>query len=87
MQQPIRSRHLTKKFLLALPDGVYLVSGVGDAPGQPAFGETVSPLRGREAQWQRILSARVNNRSCEVFQSPADYMKFSLEIKYRRERN
>lgn len=72
---------------MSLPEGLYLVSGVGDAPGQPAFGETVSAIMEREAQWQRILNARINNRLCDVFQSSANYMKYTLAIRYRRERN
>jgi hypothetical protein len=87
MEQPIMSGPMTKKFLMGLPEGVYLVSGVGEAPGQPAFAEIVAPLAERGAQSQRILSARFNNRSCEVFRRPADYIRFSLEIKYRRELN
>lgn len=81
------SGRLTKKFFMSLPEGLYLVSGVGDAPGQPAFGETVSAIMEREAQWQRILNARINNRLCDVFQSSANYMKYTLAIRYRRERN
>lgn len=81
------SGRLTKEFLITLREGVYLASGVGEAPGQPAFGEIVPALAAREAQWQRILRASVNNRSCAVFHSPADYMKFSLVIAYGRELN
>ena len=36
------------------------------------------PLIEREAQWQRIIGAYVNNRNCNVFQNPVDYIEYSL---------
>lgn len=44
------------------------------------FAETTRLLRGRAAQWQAIVAARANHRLCHVFEKPADYLAFSLEI-------
>ena len=81
------SGRLTKRFLFSLPDGLYLVSNVMEAPGQPMFAETVAPISGRTAQWQRILKAAANSRTCHVFADPAEFIKFSLNIPFARDRN
>jgi hypothetical protein len=78
---------LTKQFIFSLPEGLYLVSNVMEAPSQPLFAETVRPTKDRAAQWQAIVAARANHRHCHVFDHPADFLAFSLEIPYARERN
>ena len=47
---PVLGERLTKSFFMGLPTGLYLASGVGHAPGQPCFAETVAPVEGRNAQ-------------------------------------
>ena len=69
MKHPIERGKLTKKFLMELPVGVYLASGVGVMPGQPSFAESIVPVSDREDQWRRIVDARVNGRACTVFQN------------------
>ena len=86
-KQPILSGNLTKKFLLSLAAGDYLVSNVGEAPGQPMFAQTIKSKEQREAQWKDIVAARANGRLCHVFNSAKDYVAFSLEIPFSRERN
>lgn len=66
---------LTKKFLMKIPDGLYLVSNLVDNKAKSIFIEKVSPLSEREAQWKRILSASVNQRKCHVFKTEEDYEK------------
>ena len=87
MKNPSIAGKLSKRFLLGLPEGVYLVSNVMDAPGQPIFAQTVVPVSQRLAQWQAIVDAGVNHRLCHVFKHPADYLTMSLEVPYPHERN
>ena len=87
MIQPLYCERLTKKFFLALPEGVYLASNVALMPGQPIFAETAAPLGEREAQWKRIVAVRVNNQLCNVFQTPDDYMRYALEVRFPHELN
>jgi hypothetical protein len=51
------------------------------------FAQKVAPMPDRPAQWEAILAARANNRRCHVFEDPADFMSFSLEVPYPHERN
>ena len=85
--QPVQSGQLTKRFLMSLPAGLYLVSGVGEAPGQPSFAEAIAPREEREAQWRRILEAVANGRLCNVFKSENDFHTCSLQVRYPRDRN
>jgi hypothetical protein len=70
---PLKDERLSKRLLMGLPDGVFLVSGVGESPWEPTFAEDVAPVNQREEQWKRILQARVNHRNCTVFKSRSDY--------------
>jgi hypothetical protein len=72
---------------MSLTPGVYLTSNVALMPGQPIFAETVAPPEEREAQWKRIVAVRVNNQLCNVFQTPEDYMRYGLEVRFPNERN
>ncbi len=87
MIRPHYSERLTKKFFLSLPCGVYLTSNLALTPGQPIFAEPVAPLDEREAQWKRIVAVRVNNQLCNVFRTPRDFIRDSLEVRFPRERN
>ena len=81
------SGKLTKAFLFSLQEGVYLVSNVMLAPGQPLFAETTQPEQKRSEQWQRIKTARADGRTCHVFNDPADFMDFYLQIPVPYTRN
>lgn len=71
--KPMIRTPLTKRFLFQLEEGLYLVSNTLVAAGQPSFSEVVSPLKMREAQWQRVKAAGANGRLCDVFSSVAEY--------------
>ena len=75
---PIRQR-LTKKLLMKLPTGAFLVSNcysrVGPDMVTPVFAETVAPLDDREWQWQRIREAGANGRTCEVHNTSEEYKR------------
>jgi hypothetical protein len=74
-KQPLQSGKLTRRFLMSLPDGHYLVSGCYDhlGPGAyaPCFAEHVVPLAERDAQWERIKAAHANGRNCDLFVNEA----------------
>ena len=78
---PIKTEKLTKRFLMELPEGVYLVSNVYEQKGKPAFAEKVTPLSERNKQWQKIVNARANHRLCDVYKTKKDYEAWS-KIKY-----
>ena len=75
----IKSGKLTKKFLMRLLEGVYLVSNVYEQKGKPAFAGNVSPLSIREKQWKKTVEAFVNQRLCDVFKSKRDYETWSKD--------
>ncbi len=64
---------LTKRYFINLPDGVYLVSCIGNPLGGPAFAELVLPRNKREEQWKRIKEARCDGRNCATFRSKEHY--------------
>jgi len=73
----LKNERLTKKFLMQLPEGLYLTSNVYEEKGKPAFAENVSPLSERNKQWKRIVGALANNRLCNVFETKKDYVHWS----------
>ena len=68
---------LSKKILMELPTGVYIVSNcykrIRPDKYVPAIEEEVVPFEQREAQWERIKAARANHRLCFVYTSFEDY--------------
>lgn len=75
--KPIKTEKLTKRFLMELPEGAYLVSNVYEQKGKPAFAEKVSPPPERNKQWQKIVDARANHRLCDVFKTKKEYEAWS----------
>lgn len=66
----LRSARLTKKFLLSLPSGIYLISNLAGSDGNPVFSEyVISSAIEREKQWERIREAGANNRLCRIFKN------------------
>lgn len=74
-EQPLKSGKLSKKFLMELDEGLYLVSNVHHTPLQSVFAETVDAINIREPQWRRIVELGANNRLCYVFKTKEDYQK------------
>jgi hypothetical protein len=68
---------LSKKVLMDLPTGAYLVSNcfkpVGPNRLAPAFTENVASPAEREAQWRRIKAAGIDQRLCFVYRNVEDY--------------
>jgi hypothetical protein len=66
----LHSAKLTKKFLMSLPNGVYLMSNLAATRNKPVFSEyIISPITEREKQWARIKLAGANNRLCRIFKT------------------
>jgi hypothetical protein len=74
---------LTKKFLMSLPEGVFIMSSLMDAPGQPTCFESVSSAAEREKQWERIVSSGCNNRFCSVFKNEKEVMDYLSSLRYK----
>ena len=75
----IARKRLTKEFLMALPEGVYIVSNpvVSVAPGPfvRRFEEYVAQPEAREEQWERIQATGADGRHCNVYERPEDHAK------------
>lgn len=59
----ITRKPLTKKLLLSLPKGSYLISNVG-AP--PIFAEKLPPMNARDHLWKRLQKLGAAGRLCDV---------------------
>jgi hypothetical protein len=60
---------LSKRFLMQLPEGMYLVSMTLNPDCSARFEEYVSPPSEREEQWKRIKKKGVDRRKCKIFRS------------------
>ena len=75
----LASNKMSKKFLMSLPEGVLIVSGVGTKiKGKivPEFIEHVLPIEKRDDQWKRIKEAYCNHRNFDVFKNKQDWERF-----------
>jgi hypothetical protein len=73
----VQTATLTKKFLMSLPNGVFIVSNVVHSLVEPVFAEYVlSPATERERQWEKIVSLGCNGRLCHVFKSEQEAIQF-----------
>jgi len=84
----MNKRHkLTKKYLMSLPEGVYLVSNIFRDPVQSSFAEKVDPLNLRKDQWNRIVEADVQQNLCHVFKTEDEYKKWLTDLNYNISKN
>ena len=75
------SVNLTKKILIAAPEGAYLVSNCFKGFTRSSiFEETVSLPEEREHQWERVLAAHANHRLCRVFATKQDCLAWLQEV-------
>jgi hypothetical protein len=71
--QPL-SVKLTKKILLAAPEGAYLVSNCFQGfSTESVFEEIVACPQARAGQWERVVAAKADQRLCRVFATQRDY--------------
>jgi len=73
---------LTKKLFMDLPEGVFILSNIMDAPGQPKCFESVSLASERGKQWERIVLRGCNNRFFWVFKNEEEAMAY-LSSRYK----
>ena len=67
---------LTKKFLMELPNNVYLVSNCFLEKGISVYEDKIVPVSKRDSQWKKIVEASADQRSCYIFKSKTDYKKW-----------
>ena len=67
---------LTKKLFMGLPEGVFIMSNIMDAPGHPTCFESVSSASERGNQWERIVLRGCNNRFFWVFKNEEEAMAY-----------
>ena len=71
---------LTKRFLMALPSGCYIVSNcytmIAANRHVPAFEGAVGERQQRLVQWERIKAERADGRLCIVYPCKEDYDQF-----------
>ena len=73
----MQERHkLTRKYLMSLAEGLYLVSNLMHNSTQSYFTEKVAPLKLRKGQWDRIKNVNADQRLCNVFKSKKEYKKW-----------
>jgi hypothetical protein len=72
---------LTKKLLMKLPEGWWVVSDKIIEGLTPMFAEKASPESGRAEQWKRIRKAGVQQKACRLFKTTDDYNSFIESFK------
>jgi len=70
---PLKIPKLTKKHLMELPEGHYLVSHAVDDIGNPIFAQEIPPIAHRDEFWQAVRDASLNQRVCYLFQNKSEY--------------
>jgi hypothetical protein len=63
----LKRAKLTKKFLMELQNGAYIVSNCFYKKGVPIYAGRVTPLYQREMQWRAIAEVAADQRLCYVF--------------------
>lgn len=63
---------LSKRTLFGIKEDKFIVSNLFTNDYQPVFAENASPIIERQEQWRRIVTAGVDQRMCEIFDSKED---------------
>jgi len=71
--EPLFENNLTKKFLMGLPNSVYVVSNIALNPTCSIFAENISAETSRLEQWKKIVELGVDQRLCRVFKNKAAF--------------
>ena len=74
---------LTKKYLMQLPEGLYLVSNIHDTRFQARFAGEIAALDQRGSQWKKIVAAGVSQSLCYVFKTKKDYEIWLNQVNYK----
>ena len=68
---------LTKKFLMSLPQDVFLASNCFNREtGMPLIYEKVMAHWARERQWKKVKEVSANGRNCHVFKTKEEADKW-----------
>lgn len=67
---------LTKKFLMELGEGNYLMSNLLDNYGCPIYEGKVETAATRVLQWEKIKRAGAQGRTCRIFKTKSDYVRW-----------
>lgn len=67
---------LTKKFLMTLDEGNYMMSNLSDEYSCPIFEGKVSPRNLRGMQWEKIKQVGAQGRTCRIFKTKSDYVRW-----------
>jgi len=70
---------LTQSIFFAFPAGAYLVSEAMKSTGISVFEGIISPLPGRQKQWERIVAAKADQKLFRIFKSKSDYSKWVVD--------
>lgn len=77
LKPPVDSAKLTRRYLMSLAEGLYVVSNCYErvSPGavRPILMEPVASQEERAAQWERVKAVYAHGRSCDVFESQAHF--------------
>ena len=78
----IAHEQMTKRFLMGLPEGVFIESDVRDINSEfcPELAEPVAKMDAREDQWKRIKAKELNSRMFAVFASEDDYRLYLRDL-------
>jgi hypothetical protein len=76
----IKRGKLTKRFLMELNSGDYLMSNVCFERGVPVYDNWVQPFKLREEQWKAIVHLAADQRLCYVFSNKEAAEKWQAEI-------
>lgn len=79
MTEPLTQR-LTKKFLMSLPNKGYIVSNLTDDKGCSVYDDEVVRVEIRDLQWEKVKQVGADQRTCHVFNSKADFVRFFERI-------
>ncbi|MFT4248867.1 MAG: toll/interleukin-1 receptor domain-containing protein [Pseudomonas sp.] len=70
---PIYAGRLSKKVLLSLPDGAYLLSNIMNDDRTPRVSQPVPAYKEREAFWAQLTNARISTSRFYVFADAAEF--------------
>ena len=70
----IRREKRTRKLLLSLPAGVFVVSNIYPN-GRGAFAEKIGSPETRPAAWERAVAAGASQRLCQILSSEDEFIK------------
>ncbi|KJR40538.1 hypothetical protein MCHI_003557 [Candidatus Magnetoovum chiemensis] len=72
-RQPILSERLTKKILMSLQEGSFLISNATDENNNPMLAIEIPHLDQREDVWKKMQELKINQKTCYVYNNKEEY--------------